>query len=702
MKSRWYKNAIIYQIYPLSFMDSNDDGYGDINGIISKLDYIKDLGVTAIWFSPLYKSPFKDYGYDIEDYLSINEVFGSMEDFKRLIDECHKRGLKVIMDAVFNHTSDKHIWFKKALEDPLSPYRDYYIFRKGIRKGNKLLPPNNWTSSFTGSAWERVEGTDEFYLHLFTKEQPDLNWENEKVRKEVINIFNTYFEMGVDGFRMDVFNVFSKVEGLPNTKHKAIASGGMEYFVDGPRMHEFLHELFEKSFSKYDTYTVGESYQSNEDECAKYVDERNEEIDSLFNFSHLQADCIAFPFITVPFNMMKFKKGLIDPQIKDYLNGCHTLVLENHDVPRSISRFGLKSKLYRKEIAKMLATVTFMGYGIPFIYEGEEIGTDNHPFSSIDECMDPVSHFIHRILKKLPISEKLRMRMISNGARDNARRPMQWDSTVNGGFTKGTPWQKVNPDYETINVENDLSSSDSVYRYYQKLLELKKTNNAAISGDIREYDRKNRSVIAYSRSYKDDQLLIVGNFKDKDVLFRVPEELSDYIFEPILSNYEDAERVDMTIELKPYQTIIFSLKLNEGVKKEYSYGAVTYRVVNNKVEYLVEEMGLGHKSLPKGHIEDGETIDDCVKREIKEELSLDIELDKYFKETITYKPSDDVIKDVTFFIALATDFDVEIDNKEVIGYKWLKYSKAKHYLTHASDKIVLDKANIYLKRKLSK
>ncbi|MCR5741817.1 MAG: alpha-glucosidase, partial [Gammaproteobacteria bacterium] len=436
MKTRWYKNSVIYQIYPFSYKDSNGDGVGDINGIIEKLDYIRDLGVTAIWFSPLYKSPNKDYGYDIEDYYKISETFGTEEEFKRLIEECHKRGLKVIMDSVFNHTSDKHQWFLDAINNKDSKYRDYYIIRKGIKKGKKLLPPNNWTASFTGSAWERIKDTDEFYLHLFTKEQPDLNWENEEVRNEVIKVFNHYFDLGVDGFRMDVFNVFSKVQTFENTKHKSISGGGAEYFVDGPRMHEFLHELNVKSFSKYDSFIVGESFRSSEEHSSRYVDEKNEEIDALFNFSHLSSDAhMGAAFLRKKFDIIEFKKGLIDPMVKDYSHGWHTLVLENHDVPRSISRFGLDSKNYRHEVAKLLPIVTFLGYGIPFIYEGEEIGIDNHPFNSIDECKDPVSHFIYKITKKIPMPNKTRMKIISNGARDNARRPMQWNDSKFGGFS---------------------------------------------------------------------------------------------------------------------------------------------------------------------------------------------------------------------------------------------------------------------------
>lgn len=558
MRSRWYKNAVVYQIYPFSFMDSNNDGWGDINGIISKLDYIKDLGATAIWFSPLYTSPDYDYGYDISDYRNIDEKFGNMQSFDTLLDECHKRNLKVIMDMVINHTSIEHEWFKKAVESPDSPYRDYYIIRKGKKENGKLLPPSNWDSSFTGSAWERIGGSEEFYLHLFCKEQPDLNWENPNVRKEIIDILNFWLDKGVDGFRFDVFNMFSKVYPIQDDTDKKTFQTGAKYFVDGPRMHEFLKELNAKSLSLYDIYTVGESYLPSEENALAYVDERNNELDTIFNFAHLESDNIkGLKFFWKPFNLLQFKKGLLKPQSDYYTNGWNTLVLENHDNPRCVNRFSIDTKHYRYEAATMLATITYMGFGTPFIYMGQEIGMTNCDFRSLDEMKDPVSHFVYDLMCSYHMPKKLAYSFIKYGARDHARVPMQWSSSVNGGFNEGhETWQCVNPAYKDINVEADLKSSKSIYRFYQKLIEIKKTNEIAIYGDTHEYDHENKRVIAYSRKYKEEKLFIAGNFSKKTTNYKLPDWVKPS--NVLLNNYPDLTVKDSTITLKPYQAVVFN------------------------------------------------------------------------------------------------------------------------------------------------
>ena len=558
MRSRWYKNAVVYQIYPFSFMDSNNDGWGDINGIISKLDYIKDLGATAIWFSPLYTSPDYDYGYDISDYRNIDEKFGNMQSFDTLLDECHKRNLKVIMDMVINHTSIEHEWFKKAIESADSPYRDYYIIRKGKKENGKLLPPSNWDSSFTGSAWERIGDSEEYYLHLFCKEQPDLNWENPNVRKEIIDILNFWLDKGVDGFRFDVFNMFSKVYPIQDDIDKKTFQAGAKYFVDGPRMHEFLKELNEKSLSLYDIYTVGESYLPSEENALAYVDERNNELDTIFNFAHLESDNIkGLKFFWKPFNLIQFKRGLLKPQLDYYTNGWNTLVLENHDNPRCVNRFSIDTKHYRYEAATMLATITYMGFGTPFIYMGQEIGMTNCDFHSIDEMKDPVSHFVYDLMCSYHMPKKLAYSFIKYGARDHARVPMQWNSSVNGGFNKGhETWQCVNPAYKEINVEADLKSSKSIYRFYQKLLEIKKTNEIAIYGDTHEYDHGNKKVIAFSRRYKEEKLFIAGNFSKRTTNYKLPDWVSPSNI--LLNNYPDLTVKDSTITLKPYQAVVFN------------------------------------------------------------------------------------------------------------------------------------------------
>lgn len=565
MKTRWYKNAVVYQIYPFSFMDADNDGWGDIKGIISKLDYIKDLGVTAIWFSPLYSSPDYDFGYDISDYRAIAQKFGTMEDFDRLLEECHKRDLKVIMDMVINHTSTEHPWFLKAMESEDSPYRDYYIIRKGKRDGSTLLPPSNWESTFTGSAWERIGETDDFYLHLFCKEQADLNWENPKVREEIIDILNFWLDKGVDGFRFDVFNMFSKVYPIADDHDKNSFQTGAPFYVDGPRIHEYLKELNEKSLSLYDTYTVGESFHPSDENAHAYVKESNNELDTIFNFAHLDSDNIAGKkYFKKPFDLLQFKKGLLDPQITYYKDGWNTLVLENHDNPRCVNRFSIDTKHYRYEAATMLATITYMGFGIPFIYMGQEIGMTNCRFNNMDELNDPVSHFVYLLMRSYKIPAKLAFSFIKYGARDHARIPMQWDDSVNAGFNTGhNTWQCVNPDYKQINVKADLASQKSIYRYYQKLLELKKTNETAIYGETEEYDHENRKIIAYSRLYEGNRLFVCANFTNRTAVYEFPSWVSDAKL--LLSNYESVQQEGRKLTLKPYQAAVFE---KEPIRKK--------------------------------------------------------------------------------------------------------------------------------------
>ena len=559
MKTEWYKNAVVYQIYPFSFKDSNNDGWGDFEGIISKLDYIKDLGATAIWFSPLYKSPDYDYGYDISDYRDIDEKFGTMADFDRLLKECHKRDLKVIMDMVINHTSIEHRWFKEALSSPDSPYRDYYIIRKGKMEKGKLLPPSNWVSSFTGSAWERIGDSDEFYLHLFCKEQADLNWENPKVREEIIDILNFWLKKGVDGFRFDVFNMFSKVYPIRDDEDKHTYQKGAQYFVDGPRMHEFLKELNEKALSLYDSYTVGESYRPSKEAALAYVKKENHELDTIFNVAHLEADNIGgLKFFWKPFDLKQFKRGFFEPQRDYYQDGWNTLVLENHDNPRSVSRFSIDTKHYRYEAATMLATVTYMGFGIPFIYMGQEIGMVNCDFRNIDELKDPVSHFVYDLMHSYGMPGRLAFSFIRYGARDHVRVPMAWNDSINGGFNTGAkPWQKGDTSYREINAEKDLNSEKSIYRYYQKLLQIKKNNATAIHGETKEYDHDNRKIIAYSREYEGKKLFVVGNFSKHRVSYSLPDWVKNE--KMLISNYDELERKSLTLTLKPYQAIVFEI-----------------------------------------------------------------------------------------------------------------------------------------------
>ena len=556
MKTRWYKNAVVYQIYPFSFMDSNNDGWGDIEGIISKLDHIKDLGATAIWFSPLYKSPDYDYGYDVSDYKAIDEKFGTMDDFERLLEECHKRDLKVIMDMVINHTSTEHPWFKEALTSPDSPYRDYYIIRKGKKENGALLPPSNWESTFTGSAWERIGDSDEFYLHLFCREQADLNWENPEVRKEIVNILNFWLDKGVDGFRFDVFNMFSKVYPIRDDDSKDSFQKGAPYYVDGPRMHEFLKELNEKSFSLYDIFTVGESFHPSAEDAREYVREGNGELDAIFSFGHLDSDNIGGKkFFPKPFDLRQFKEGFFDPQRAAYGEGWNTLVLENHDNPRSVNRFSIDAKKYRYEASTMLASVMYMGYGTPFIYMGQEVGLTNCDFQNIDEMKDPVSHFVYDLMAGYGMPKWLAFRFIKYGARDHSRVPMAWDDSVCGGFNKGhEPWQCVNPLYSEINVSKDLKSEKSVYRFYQKLLRLRKKHEEAIWGETREYDHENRRIIAYSRTYQGKRLFVCANFSKHTTIYKLPDDIKKY--KVILNNYDALGKNGQKVRLRSYQAVV--------------------------------------------------------------------------------------------------------------------------------------------------
>ena len=584
-KTNWYKEAVVYQIYPLSYMDSNNDGIGDIPGVISKLDYIRDLGVTAIWFSPLYPSPWKDYGYDVADYRAIHPAFGTMEDFDRLLEECHSRGLKVLMDMVINHTSDQHEWFRAALADKDSPYRDYYIFRTGKRdrKGD-LRPPTNWTSSFTGPAWERVPGTDEYYLHLFAPEQPDLNWENPKVREEMADILRFWLDKGVDGFRFDVFNLFSKVWPFRDDRNPFRFQKGVPFYVDGPRMHEFLKELSDNALSLYDTYTVGESYTPDEDHAHRYIKEESGELDTIFDFEHLTADnMFGLKVLPRPFSLKLFRRGLLGPQLRYYGSGWNTLVLENHDQARSVSRFGINTKKYRYEAATFLAMITFLGWGTPFIYQGQEIGMTNTDFAGIDDMKDPVTRFIYDLMMKLHIPRKAAFTMLKNTGRDNARTPMQWDGSVNAGFNKGAePWQCVNPNYKDINVAADLAAGPStahdsaatavgaindpadprfdpgrsIYHFYRKLLAIRASEETLLYGNTIEYYPDDRQVIAYSRTYNGKRFLVAGNFSQRKAELILPAD-----FEPVelsirLSNHGRTVAL-RSMTLDPYEAVLF-------------------------------------------------------------------------------------------------------------------------------------------------
>ena len=453
--TNWYKNAVIYQIYPRSFCDTNGDGLGDIPGIISKLDYLKELGVNCVWLSPVYNSPQKDNGYDISDYKNIYPPFGTMDDFKKMIKGMHERGIRLIMDLVVNHTSDKHKWFLSAISDKNSPYRDYYFIRKGKKNGKK--PPNNWQGFFGEGAWTRIEGTDEWYLHLFTKEQPDLNWDNSKVREDVKDILRFWLDLGVDGFRCDVINLISKKSDF-RSRFPAIALTGKDAYINGPHLHEYLHGLYTDVYANYDCMTVGEAVMATPKVNIELVDPAREELDMIFNFSHTDADnYLGVKYFYRKFKLVRFKKRLNKQQVSLKGKGWNSLFVENHDQRRSVGRFGTIETDINS--SKALATSYFFLQGTPFIYQGQEIGMRNAEFKSMDEIKDVESHNIRATADKIPFIGKKIKKLIYDVSRDNARTPMIWDDSEFGGFSNVEPWIRVNPSKNKVNVKEALNNN---------------------------------------------------------------------------------------------------------------------------------------------------------------------------------------------------------------------------------------------------
>ena len=539
---RWYKEAIVYQIYPRSFYDSNGDGIGDIRGIIQKLDYLKDLGVNAVWLSPIYDSPLDDMGYDISNYYDVHKDYGTLEDFKEMLDEMHKRGIRLIMDLVVNHTSDEHPWFLDAKKSVNSPYHDYYIFRKG--KNGRA--PNNWRSFFGGSAWEYNEATDEYYLHLFSRRQPDLNWENPKVRAEVKKILKFWLDLGVDGFRCDVINLLSKKEGLPNTRGLPIL-GAKGIYIDGPKMHDYLQELKRDVFSKYDMFTVGECVLIDLKTALGYIKEGIDELNTVFHFEHMNADCFYSKWIPRKFKLRRLKKPLSKWQYGLQGKAWNTLFLENHDQPRSVNRYGKLEN--HVEVTMMLASCIFTQSGIPLIYQGQEIGMTNAHYTKIEQYKDVETLNMYKTLRKF-LSEKRAMRLVQKASRDNSRTPMQWNRGKNAGFSTGEPWLEVNPNYLEINVEDSLGDENSILNYYKKLLSLRKKHSIFVYGDYREHYPRSNKLAYYERNYKGKKLLVICNFTAKELEFDPIYNLSR--FKLILNNYSQDKK-----QLMPYQAKIY-------------------------------------------------------------------------------------------------------------------------------------------------
>ena len=550
MKKTWWKESVVYQIYPRSFMDSDNDGIGDIKGITSKLDYLKNLGIDVIWLSPVFKSPNDDNGYDISDYEDIMDEFGTMSDFDELLSEAHNRGIKIIMDLVVNHSSDEHKWFVEARKSKDNPYRDYYIWRDG-KDGST---PNNWDSIFSGSAWEYDEETNQYFLHLFSKKQPDLNWENENLRQAVYSMMKFWLDKGIDGFRMDVCNLFSKAEGLPD-----IGEEGPEgIYMNGPKIHDYLHEMNKEVLSKYDIMTVGETPGVSPKHARDYVGEDRDELNMVFHFELMDLPNASDKFYKKPYKLTDIK-NIFMKWYDGFENiGWNSLFMNNHDQPRMVSRFGNDSK-YRIESAKMLATLIHTFKGTPYIYQGEEIGMTNIYFDDIKKYRDreTINYYNEKIKNE---DEKSLIERIKITSRDNARTPMQWDNNLNGGFSKATPWIDVNPNYKQINVKESLEDSNSIFNYYKELIKLRHNNDTIVYGDVKLIYPENESIFAYTRNLDDEQLMVVLNFYENEIDFKIPDNIDIDKLEIILSNYKDKVIKNETIKLRPYEAIVYKVK----------------------------------------------------------------------------------------------------------------------------------------------
>ncbi len=556
----WWKKSVVYQIYPKSFYDTSGNGVGDIKGITEKLDYLKKLGIDVIWLTPVYDSPQRDNGYDIRDYFSIFEEYGTMEDFDEMLAEAHKRDIRIIMDIVVNHTSTEHQWFVEARKSKDNEYRDYYIWHDGKPDGSE---PTNWASKFGGNAWQYDEETGQYYLHLFDVTQADLNWENETLRKEVYDMMHFWLKKGVDGFRLDVINLISKDQDFPDDDRSVPPGDGRKYYTDGPRVHEFMQEMNREVFSEYDIMTVGEMSSTTIDHCIKYSNPERNELSMTFNFHHLKVDYPGGEKWTVAdFDFLKLKEILSTWQSEMHKGGgWNALFWCNHDQPRIVSRYGNDDE-YRNVSAKMLATTIHMMQGTPYIYQGEEIGMTNPKFTSIDEYRDVESLNIFNILKEKGTPEEAILEILRHKSRDNSRTPVQWNDEKHAGFTSGTPWIPVAKNHKEINVEEALKDDNNVFYHYQKLIKLRKQYDVVVHGDYQLICPEHHDVFAYVRNGNNEKLLVVNNFYGNKTNFVLPEEevaVEDWNCEILLSNYEDSSDEIGSIILRPYESIVFRL-----------------------------------------------------------------------------------------------------------------------------------------------
>ncbi|WP_323933692.1 alpha,alpha-phosphotrehalase [Aeromonas hydrophila] len=548
----WWQSAVIYQIYPKSFQDSAARGTGDLKGIMARLDYLKTLGVDALWLTPVYVSPQVDNGYDIADYYAIDPAYGTMADFEALLAAAHARDIRIVMDIVVNHTSTEHTWFKSALGDKNSPYRDYYIWRDPVDGG----VPNNWQSKFGGSAWELDSATGQYYLHLFAREQADLNWENPAVRAEVKNIIHFWAKKGVDGFRLDVINLISKDQAFPNDE----IGDGRRFYTDGPRIHEFLQDVSRDVFAPVGAMTVGEMSSTSLEHCQRYGALDGSELSMVFNFHHLKVD---YPngdkWTKAPFDFLELKRIFNHWQSGMHGKGWSALFWCNHDQPRIVSRFGDEGE-HRVVAAKMLASTLHGLQGTPYIYQGEEIGMTNPGYQRIDDYQDVESRNIFAIKQAEGMNEAEILAILGAKSRDNSRTPMQWSSAPNAGFTSGTPWLKPAANYSEINAEAALADQHSVFWHYRDLIALRKAHPIFTEGDYQDLLTGHPQIWAYARRANGQTLLVVSNFYGEPVEFALPAELQSGQGRLLLGNYPDSPAQPQSAMLRPYESLIWLME----------------------------------------------------------------------------------------------------------------------------------------------
>ncbi|WP_208422564.1 alpha,alpha-phosphotrehalase [Latilactobacillus fragifolii] len=543
----WWQKATVYQIYPRSFQDSNGDGIGDINGIIQRLDYLQNLGIELIWLTPMYVSPGRDNGYDIADYYHIDPIFGDLTDFERLLNEAHKRGIKIMMDMVVNHTSNQHHWFQESLKGKDNPYHDFYLWRDPVDG----QAPNNWLSKFSGSAWEYVPALDQYYLHLYEKSMPDLNWRNEHLRAEIFKMMQFWADLGIDGLRLDVINNISKDKHFPNDTFQTPSDDGRNFYTNGPHVHEYIHEMYEKVFGPNQFVTVGELSSTPIDEAIRYTNPAREELSMAFTFHHVKVDYTGGKKWTLgAYRLSDLKRILSDWQTGMAAGGgWNALFWSNHDQPRAISRF-LDDGQYRDQSAKLLALVEFGLQGTPYIYQGEEIAMKNANFTAIDQYQDAESINAYHQMLSDGIDEALAIKILQQKSRENCRIPMQWDQTAHHGFTTGTPWL-MPVVHDNYSVATNIHEPNSAFAFYQKLVQMRKTMPILIEGDYQLFEPEDEAVYTYQRHLDTETIQVMANFTGQTQVRTVPN-----VKEVLMDNYEQPQFDGQQITLRPYEAIM--------------------------------------------------------------------------------------------------------------------------------------------------